>query len=56
MKIKVIPTNGIDIPGIGHLKHGAHDVDITAAEVKKMDGVAVVKAGGQGKSAGGQGS
>jgi len=44
IKIKVEPTNGISIPGIGHLAQGEHEVDLTAADLKDAEGIKIIKA------------
>jgi len=43
IKIKVEPTNGLNIPGIGHLKQGEHTVALTAADLKGAEGVKIIK-------------
>ena len=44
IKIKIEPSNGLSIPGIGHLPKGEHTVELTAAELKGAEGVKIVKA------------
>jgi len=43
IKIKVEPMNGLSLPGIGHLKQGEHEVDLTAADLKGAQGITIIK-------------
>ncbi len=43
IKIKVKPSNGLDIPGVGHLPCGEHEVDLDAKDLKGAEGVSIVK-------------
>lgn len=43
IKVKIKPTNGLTLPGVGHLPQGEHEVDLTAADLKGAKGVTIIK-------------
>lgn len=43
IKIYIEPHNGLSLPGIGHLPHGEHEVDLSEADLKGASGVRIIK-------------
>ncbi len=43
IRIFVEPHNGLSLPGVGHLAHGEHEVDLAEADLKGAEGVRVIK-------------
>ena len=54
IRIFVEPHNGLSLPGVGHLAHGEHEVDLAEADLKGAEGVRITnpKAGSQGTQQG----
>jgi len=41
--VNIKPKNGLVLPKAGHVPHGQHSVDLTAADLKGAKGVTIVK-------------
>jgi hypothetical protein len=41
--VNIKPKNGLVLPKVGHVPHGEHEVDLTAADLKGAQGVSIVK-------------
>jgi len=42
LRIRIQPHNGLSIPGIGHLVHGEHDVDVSRDDLKDAEGIEIL--------------